>query len=80
MREVWSHHNGYYAAMQKVQDQSLDDDLALLDALYGRDNLSYGAVPDEVKAEALRQLEIEWRSERNYLAEAMVAAHGPPRY
>lgn len=69
MREIWEHHCGYGEARRKVEEQSLEDDLGLIDSLFGRDNLSYGDGPAEVKAEALRQLEVEWRSERNERAE-----------
>ena len=55
------HYEGYGDERRKVEAQSIDDDLRLIDALYGRDNLHYGDGPREVKAEALRQLEIEWR-------------------
>jgi len=70
--EIWSHYDGYNEARRKVETQSLDDDLHLLDDLFGRGNLQYGATDDEVKKEALRQLEIEWRKERSELAEMMV--------
>lgn len=72
MTEIWKHWPEYPAAREKVQDQSLEDDLRLIDDLFGRDNLKYGDGPEEVKAEALRQLEIEFRSERNELAEFYV--------
>lgn len=72
MREIWNHLPGYSEAISKVRGQSLEDDLALIDDLFGRDNLHYGATPEKVKEEALRQLEIEWRSERNERAEFFV--------
>lgn len=71
--EIWKHWPEYPAAREKVQNQSLEDDLRLIDDLFGRDKLRYGATPEEVKAEALRQLEIEFRSERNETAEFWVA-------
>lgn len=74
--EIWNHYDGYREARQNVMNQSLEDDLSLLDALFGRDELSYGATPEEVKEEALRQCEIEWRSSRNELAECLVGLHG----
>jgi len=74
-REIWSHHPGYSEAREQVRRQSMEEDLSLLDALWGRDQLRYGATPQEVKEEALRQLEREWRSERNETAEFFVALH-----
>jgi hypothetical protein len=76
--EIWNHHIGYHQAIQDVLNQSVEQDLALLDLLFGRDELHQVATGEEVKQEALRQLEIEWRSERNHLAECMVAAYGWP--
>lgn len=55
------HHPEYWKAVADVEVESLEEDLALIDDLFGRDKLRYGATPAEVKAEALRQLEIEWR-------------------
>ena len=68
-REFWNHYEGYSAARAMVSAQSLDADLRTIDSLFGREGLRYGATPEDVKAEALRQLEIEWRSERNQAAE-----------
>lgn len=73
MVEIWKHYDGYSEAREKCQHQSLEDDLAMIDDFYGRDNLKYGATPEDVKEEALRQLEIGWRSERNESAEFHVA-------
>jgi hypothetical protein len=70
--EIWKHYQEYNEARDKVLTQSLEEDLKVLDDLFGRDNLRYGASEEEVKREALRQIEIEFRSERNDLAEAMV--------
>jgi hypothetical protein len=72
MTEIWKHYDGYAAARAFVQAQTLEEDLATIDALYGRDALRYGATPEEVKEEALRQTEREWRSERNEVAELWV--------
>lgn len=69
---VYKHYDGYQEARQKTMDQSLEADLSLIDALYGRDELDYGATPEEVKQEALRQLEIEWREKVNEEATAWV--------
>lgn len=52
---------GYVAARAAVEAQGVDEDLRLIDNLFGRDRLRYGDGPEAVKAEALRQLEIEWR-------------------
>jgi hypothetical protein len=68
-REIWRHHPGYADALVKVRGQSQADDLQLLDTLFGRDGLPFGATPEQVKAEALRQLEIEGRCARNDTAE-----------
>jgi hypothetical protein len=70
--EIWKHHPGYAEAQERVRRQNLTDDLALIDTLFGRDQLKYGDGPEAVKAEALRQLEIEFRSERNEDAEFWV--------
>lgn len=74
--EIWNHHKGYFDARETVMNQSLEEDLSLIDALYGRDTLPYGATPEQVKEETLRQVEIDWRCNRNELAECMVALHG----
>ena len=72
MAEIWKHWPGYAEAREQVQRQTLEQDLQTIDALYGRDGLRYGATPEDVKAEALRQLEIDFRSERNEQAEFWV--------
>jgi hypothetical protein len=69
MTEIWKHWPEYPEARARVQAQSLEDDLKTIDGLFGRDNLRYGASPEDVKAEALRQLELGFRSERNEVAE-----------
>ncbi len=73
--EIWNHHTGYHQAVNDVLSQAIEQDLALLDNLFGRAELPYAATEEQVKQEALRQLEIEWRCERNHLAECMVAAY-----
>lgn len=73
MAEIWKHHPGYAEAMERVRGQTLDEDLRLIDALFGRDGLRYGDGPEAVKAECLRQLEIDFRSERNEMAEFWVS-------
>ncbi len=67
--EIWKHHSGYSEAREKVRRYTLEDDLELLDSLFGRRNLRCGATHEDVKEEALRQLEVEWRSERDESAE-----------
>lgn len=58
---VYKHFPGYHEARQVVLLQSMEDDLALIDDLYGRDALQFDG-PAEIKAEALRQMEQDWRS------------------
>lgn len=53
---------GYNEARARVKKQSRAEDLDLIDMLFGRDNLiGSNWTDDDVKAEALRQMEIEWR-------------------
>jgi len=73
--EIWTHYPHYSKAVEKVTNQTLEKDLATLDDLFGRDQLSYGATPEDVKREALKQLEIEFRDKRDEVAEFMVAAN-----
>lgn len=70
--EIWKHWPGYADAVAKVKEQTLEQDLQTIDDLFGRDRLRYGDGPEHVKLEALRQVEIEWRSDRNYEAEVFV--------
>lgn len=51
---------GYNEARAGVERQSLEEDLALIDVLFGRGKLRYGDTPADVKREALRQLRIEF--------------------
>ena len=55
------HHAGYAATTAAVRQQSWGDDLQVIDALFGRDSLPDDATDDQIKAECLRQLEIDWR-------------------
>ena len=57
------HFPGYSKAIDTVKAQSLEENLQLLDSLFGRGNLEYGDNPEAVKTEALRQLEMEWTDE-----------------
>lgn len=54
--------DGYNEARERIKSQSLEDDLRLINDLYGTENLKYSATPEEVKQEALRQLERDWRN------------------
>lgn len=51
---------GYTEAIQAVQNMSLEELLAQIDILYGRDNLKYGDGIEEVRQEALSQLKREF--------------------
>ena len=70
---------GYSEARERVEHGDLACCLGVLDSLFGRENLEYGASLDDVRAEALRQLEREFtnpeweRTEKPYI-EALVAA------
>ena len=55
---------GYSQAIAKMQTADLDELLAQIDALFGRDNLRYGATIEEVRAEAIRQTREEF-TDRN---------------
>jgi hypothetical protein len=72
MVEIWKHLPGYSDARDRVQAQTLEEDLRTLDDLFGRGNLRYGATPDDVKQEALKQIEEEFRDGRNENAEFFV--------
>ena len=54
---VYKYYEGYSDARKKVLHQDMQEDLSLIDSLLGRQNLSFGDGPNEVKEEALRQLE-----------------------
>lgn len=69
MTEIWNHHPEFREARLRVEAQTMEQDLDTIDSLLGRDELAFGATPAEVKAEALRQLEIEYRTDRNETAE-----------
>lgn len=58
---VYKHFEGYHEAIEVVKKQTLDENLATIDQLHGRDNLKYGASEEDVKQEALRQVEIDFR-------------------
>jgi hypothetical protein len=66
---VHDHWPEYTASRQRVLVQSHADDL------FGRGELKYGDGPAEVKADALRQLEIEHRAGVNELATFWVDLH-----
>ena len=54
------HYPGYDEARAKVQKMPLNELIDLIDDLEGRANLEYLATIDEVREEALRQLDREW--------------------
>ena len=54
------YHEGYSEARENVERMELPALLSYIDALFGRDNLSYGDGVDQVRAEALRQCEREF--------------------
>lgn len=62
MATIYKYFPGFLDAWKAVLDQPLEADLGLIDSLFGRDELSHESTPEEVKEEALRQLEIEWRN------------------
>ena len=74
MRKIYNHYRGYNDAIKKVQAQSYEEDLRTIDDLFGREHLKFGDGPEEVKAEALRQLEIEWRDGENEMATIAILA------
>ena len=51
---------GYQADREKVMKMDDDQLLKLIDDLYGRKNLSFGATHDDILAEALEQHKEEW--------------------
>jgi len=52
---------GMYEALEKVDQCTEDECLNHLDALYGRDNLRYGASLEEVREETRRQIREDFR-------------------
>lgn len=62
---IYKYFAGFREKVQQVKKQSLKDDLAILDDLYGRKNLQFDSTDSDVKKEALRQLEIEYRQCEN---------------
>lgn len=71
--EIWKYHEGYTEAREAVKSQSCEENLKLIGDLFGFDRLKFGDGPEDVKQEALRQIEIEFRSERNEQAEFLVS-------
>lgn len=51
---------GYSEARERAERMDLAALLQIIDSLYGRDALRYDDGVEEVRAEALRQLEREW--------------------
>ncbi len=59
-----THMMGYFTARQVLlQDRDKASLLATLDALYGRGELSIESDLEVIRAEALRQQEMDWRIE-----------------
>ncbi|MCE7937886.1 MAG: hypothetical protein DYG90_04665 [Chloroflexi bacterium CFX6] len=54
---------GYDDALYIAAHQSTEDDLAVLDTLFGRENLPANATPRDIKAEVFRQLAEEWTTQ-----------------
>jgi hypothetical protein len=48
------------ASLQRVNDQSIEDDLKTIDSLYGRSKLGYFATRERIKNEALAQTSLYW--------------------
>lgn len=59
----YRHFDGYQQVRQRILVAPLADLLETLDTLYGRDHLDDATNIDEVRAEALRQVERDWRRE-----------------
>lgn len=57
-----THYEGYQEARASVANMNRAELLDLLDDLFGRDNLPIGASDDQVRREAYRQLDQEWRT------------------
>lgn len=74
MTKIWKYFPGYNEAKEKILKQTMEQDLEIIDTLFGRDQLKFGDGATEVKKEALRQLEIEYRMERDLTAEFWVFA------
>lgn len=68
MEKIWKHFPGYASAREDVRIQSTEADLELIDNLWGRGGLPNEASPAEIKREALRQMEIDWRSSEDETA------------
>lgn len=66
--EIWTYKDGYERARSCVEGQSITEDILLITSLFGY-KLPVCATAADVKVEALRQLEINYRSERNEDAE-----------
>lgn len=65
---IYKYYEGYREAQQQVEQNSMEDNLQIIDSLFGRDELKFGDGEYEVKQETLRQLEIEYREEVNETA------------
>jgi hypothetical protein len=56
------YHQGYSEAMAKVDAMTESECLAILDALFGRNNLEYGDGIEELRAEVRRQYTREFQN------------------
>lgn len=57
---------GYNDARRKVANMNLEELLELIEALYGRDNLKYGATIEDVREEAYAQQAKDWEAPAGY--------------
>ena len=73
-RTIYKYFPGYQEACDRVRNGDLDHALAQIDGLFGREQLSYGASENQVKEEALRQLEIEFRNGEDDAANISILA------
>lgn len=62
MFKAKTHHEGYHEARSRVMQDSEADLLELLDTLFGRDNLPNNFTLEQLRREALNQLDREWRT------------------
>lgn len=78
-----THHKGYQEARQRVSSMPKEELLELIDDLFGRDNLPALPTLTQIRCEAFRQLDQEFRTadsrqglqDAKILAEAIKLAH-----
>ena len=61
MKKYTRYYPEYAQALEAARKMSLEQLLKNIDALYGRDNLKYGASVEDVREELFRQLEKDFR-------------------